>query len=498
MSVLHKTRPTIAQRSSHEANYLPYPSPRHQPRLRCVPDRLLRVIKFGGTSVADATAILQAAQIAKQISHECRLVVVVSAMRGVTDKLVEAAKLSAAAKSGLVQEIFSNLKERHYDAISSLLSSAVDRDHTQEKLTQVLNEGIRRCNQVHEKGELAPEDLDFISGLGECLTAPLFAAALTELGICSEAIAATELIVTDRNFGGAEPNMRLTRKRCRARLANLLNRHVVPVITGFIGATPEGLPTTLGRNGSDFSATIVAAAVDANEVIIWTDVNGVMTADPRVVPTARTIAELSYREGSELARLGAKVLHYKTLSVLESAGTPVWVRSTFAPEMHGTKITPGVRITNGGVAMTTLRDVSLITIRPPAAAKSHKGLKRTAQALENHANSLFVSKMAGQVSIVARSAEADQVIDVLKAKLRPNRRASGSKISITRQLALIAMVSDDSAALSQTFTRIVDLLKNQNVSVLFATKSEERGSCCVLAHQSDFAHAVAAAHAALE
>lgn len=495
MSVLQKIRPDLPG-SNRSGDCLTHPSPRLQRKLQFVPGRLVRVIKFGGTSVGDAASVLQAANIAKQLFHECRLVVVVSAMRGVTDMLVEAAKLSAAGKIDLVQEIFSNIRERHQQAIGKLIASTADRDRIQSVLASMLGEGIRRCDRVREQGALTLEALDFISGLGERLSAPLFAAALAELGIRSEVIAATELIVTDRNFGGAEPNMRLTRKQSLPRLGNLLSRNVVPVVTGFIGATPEGIATTLGRNGSDFSATIVAAAIDADEVIIWTDVNGVMSADPRLVPTARTIAELSYREGSELARLGAKVLHYKTLSVLESAGTPVWIRSTFAPEMHGTRITPGVRITKGGVAMTALRDVSLIQVSL-SPAKS-RAAKRTMRALANEPGSLFVSHSFDQISIVMGSAEVDQAIATLERKLGPNGRPATRKLRVSRELALIAMVSDDSDALSQTFARVIDTLKHQNVPGLFATLSEERGSCCILIHQSDFVHALATAHGALE
>jgi len=500
MSVLHKTRPEVLLASSRKWGFgrSGRPAPEREPQLQFVPDRLLRVIKFGGTSVADAASILQAATIAKQLSHECRLVVVVSAMRGVTDKLVEAAQLSAAGKADLVQEIFSSIRERHQQAAEKLLASPADRDRTHEEIARMLGQGIRRCDQVRERRALTLEALDFISGLGECLSAPLFAAALAELGIRSEAIAATKLIVTDRKFGGAEPNMRLTRKQSLPRLGNLLSRHIVPVVTGFIGATPERVPTTLGRNGSDFSATIVAAAIDADEVIIWTDVNGVLSADPRLVPTARTIAELSYREGSELARLGAKVLHYKTLSVLESSGTPVWIRSTFAPEKRGTRITPGIRLCGGGVAMTALREISLVRGTLPRAVRSRKAVKRALHALADETNSLVLPGSAGQFSVVVRAPEASRTIKSFKRKLRPNARRSACKTSVTEELALIAMVSDDAVALSDTFSRVSDALTKQNIAVLLASRSAESGSFSLVVHQADFSCALATAHREIE
>lgn len=454
-------------------------------------------MKFGGTSVADTATILQAAHIARRFSHECRLVVVVSAMRGVTDTLVEAAKLSALGETQRVADIFNHLRERHRAALDNLLSSPTDRNRIKTKLTSILVEGALRCDRVRQNGNLAPQDLDFISGLGECLTAPLFAAVLRELGVSSEAVPATELIVTDRNFGGAEPNMRLTRKQCLPHLGSLLNRQIVPVVTGFIGATPERIPTTLGRNGSDFSATIVAAAIDADEVIIWTDVNGVMTADPRLVPTARTIAELSYREGSELARLGAKVLHYKTLSVLEFAGTPVWIRSTFAPEMQGTKITPGARVGVGGVALTTLSDISLITLVSLAARASAKTLEAALAATAQETELLFASHCGRTAFAITHSAEATKFRSLITSRLEGTLRSHQFEASCKDELGLVAMVSDNAEARFQISEQVADALENENIDVLFTAETAQGGSSCLLVHKADLSHALITAHGQL-
>ena len=157
-----------------------------------------------------------------------------------------------------------------------------------------------------------------------------------------------------------------TRNRAEARLRPLLDQGIVPVVTGFIAATPEGVQTTLGRGGSDYSATILGAALGAQETVIWTDVDGVKTADPRLVPEARTIPEISYNEAAELAYFGAKVLHPNTLRPVTAAGVPVWIRNSFAPEKPGTKITAEGMSTGGGVkALTAIRDVTLITVGGP-------------------------------------------------------------------------------------------------------------------------------------
>jgi aspartate kinase len=205
--------------------------------------------------------------------------------------------------------------------------------------------------------------LDEIVSTGERLSARLLAGALCELGLRGVAVEATELIVTDNASGRAEPLMAQTRERATARLLPLLEDDSVPVVTGFIGATAGGMLTTLGRGGSDYSATILGAALDATEVIIWTDVDGVLTADPRLVPEARTLREISYNEAAELAYFGAKVLHPKTLRPVSEAGIPVWIRNSFAPERHGTKVTATGHPTARGVkAITAMSGVSLITV----------------------------------------------------------------------------------------------------------------------------------------
>lgn len=285
--------------------------------------RKLRVLKFGGTSVGDGACIRRVVDIIRTEMHESNVVVVVSAMSGVTNKLVAAAKASESGDRKTVAKIFEELRTQH-EAAAAL------------------------CRGTILLGELTPRTLDAVSSLGERLSAPLVAAALEERGVASKAIGATELVVTDSAHGAAEPLMDLTRERCQAHVRPLLQQGIVPVVTGFIGATVEGVVTTLGRNGSDYSATILGAALDAHEVVIWTDVDGVLTVDPRLVPGVSTIPEISYHEAAELSYFGAKVLHPKTLRPVTQASTPIWIRNTFAPERGGTKITPDAHANGGG------------------------------------------------------------------------------------------------------------------------------------------------------
>src|SRR5438132_6620748 len=260
-------------------------------------------------------------------------------MGGVTDKLVEAATQAESGNRAAVAVMFEGLAKQHGEAVSALIHSTAERSRIGQRIGETFEEGDHLCQGTIQLRELTLRARDSISSLGERLSAPLLAAALGDCGMASEAIEATELVVTDSYHGGAEPRMDLTRERSEARLRPLLEAGIVPVITGFIGATAEGVLTTLGRGGSDYSATILASALDADEVIIWTDVDGLLTADPRVVSGACTIPEIAYHEAAELAYFGARVLHRKTLRAVTQRGIPVWIRNTFAPERPGTKIT---------------------------------------------------------------------------------------------------------------------------------------------------------------
>jgi bifunctional aspartokinase / homoserine dehydrogenase 1 len=342
----------------------PYPQQVRPPRF--VPNKVLatarkplRVMKFGGTSVNDASCIERVADIIKAATQDSDVVVVVSAMRGVTDKLVEAATQSERGNQHLVAAIFQGLRERHEAAAKLLVHSVEQRE--------IFQEGERLCEEVIQQRELTQRACDSITGLGERLSAPLIAAALEERGLANEAIDATQLVITDSRHGAAEPLMDITRERCEVRLRPLLLQGIIPVITGFIGATVEGVPTTLGRNSSDYSGTIMGAALDADEVALWTDVDGILTTDPKLVSDASSILEMSYGEASDLAELGAKVLHPKTLHALMQRGIPLSIRNTFAPDHPGTRITPKGSANGTGVkAVTITKDVA-ITFNPAVA-----------------------------------------------------------------------------------------------------------------------------------
>jgi bifunctional aspartokinase / homoserine dehydrogenase 1 len=408
----------------------------------------LQVMKFGGTSVGDASCIVRAAKIIVDAARDFRCVAVVSAMGGVTNRLIEAANQARGGNASEATAILEALRKQHETALGNLIHREKEREAIRQKLEDVLAEGRRLCEGTALLRELTPRTLDAVSSLGERLSAPLVAAAVKQAGTESAAIEATELIVTDAFHGGAEPQMELTRKKSQARLGVLLEKGIVPVVTGFIGATKEGQLTTLGRGGSDFSATILGAALDAEEVIIWTDVDGVLTADPRLVPEARTIPVISYREAAELAYFGAKVLHPKTLNPVVQAAIPVWIRNSFAPERRGTKITPEGHSIGGGVkALTAIRDVTLITVGGPGIVGLPDVVGRTfSTTAEVRANVLLISQSSSQndICFIVSSADAQRTVDALRKEFANDlAHHDVEHITLDPNIAIVAVVGEN-------------------------------------------------------
>jgi aspartate kinase len=405
-------------------------------------------MKFGGTSVGNAECIARAAQIIGKGAGEGRCVAVVSAMSGVTNRLIEAAKVAQTGDSKGAASILESLRVQHETALDSLVKREEERALVRGKLEAVLAEGLRFCEGTALLRELSPRTMDAISSLGERLSAPLLAAAVRQLGLQSEAIEATELIVTDEFHGGAEPLMERTRLKSRGRLLPVLERGVLPVVTGFLGASAQGELTTLGRGGSDYSATILGGALDADEVIIWTDVEGVLTADPRLVSEAQTIPEISYREAAELAYFGAKVLHPKTLRPVVQAGIPVWIRNSFAPEKTGTKITPQGEISGGGVkALTAIRDVTLISVGGPGIVGLPDVVGRTfSTTAEERANVLLISQSSSQNEICfgLSSADAQKTVEALRREFAQDLdHHKVDHIRVDPHIAIVAVIGQN-------------------------------------------------------
>ncbi len=292
----------------------------------------MKILKFGGTSLQNADRITAAARIVAQAASSSEICVVVSAMGGVTDALLGASEHAAVGAN--FEATCDEIESRHMEALE-ILGDPTTRDALRQRLESVLGELRDRLRGVALVGESSPRTLDSILSVGERLSVEIVAEALRREGLAAEACDARQLIVTDRRFGAAAVETEATYKRLRARLTEVEG---IPVLTGFIASTTDGKTSTIGRGGSDLTAALAGAAVGAEVIEIWTDVDGVLSADPRLVPSARPIGHLSYEELMELSHFGAKVVYPPTVRPARDASIPLVIRNTTNPGFAGTRI----------------------------------------------------------------------------------------------------------------------------------------------------------------
>jgi aspartate kinase len=299
----------------------------------------LVTFKFGGSSLLGADRMLHAAGLVGSEARESKVCVVVSAMKGITDRLLSIERALAAGKPAQARREAEIAMDLHLDVLHDLrLVEESDRRVRHE--LQLLGRDLLHEVLTYDGGLTNAEIADRLASFGERFSARLFAAALEKLGLASVPVASSDFVVTCETFRDAQPHLQQTKQRGRDILLSLLEENIVPVVTGFIGATLDGRITTLGRNSSDFSGAIIAHVVDADELVIWTDVDGIYTANPRESAEARLLHELSYDEAHALAASGAKVLHAKVLPLAAETEMIVWIRNTFNPEARGTRIGP--------------------------------------------------------------------------------------------------------------------------------------------------------------
>jgi bifunctional aspartokinase / homoserine dehydrogenase 1 len=321
------------------------------------------VMKFGGSSVGTTTGLTQVLSIVLTEQERWkRLLLVVSALEGVTDALIEAAHLAQLSNRRGYRRIVATLRTRHLALIEHLPLGPTERAALQADIDRLLYDMLDTCQSLADDAKRdESESVDAVVGVGERLAARIVAALLRQNSLRGVAIDATDLIVTDNVYGNATINIPVTRSRIAERMMPMLDRSIIPVITGFIGATVAGKPTTLGRGGSDYTASVLGLCCDADEVWIWTDVDGMMTADPREVGDARVISALSYDEVAELSCFGARILHPRMVAPLREQKIPLRVRNVFKPQQQGTLINEqGEKKGSAIKAVTSIAGLGLI------------------------------------------------------------------------------------------------------------------------------------------
>ena len=413
-------------------------------------------MKFGGTSVADEPAIRRVTaivrqQIERQAASDSPPVVVVSALSKVTDGLLQVARFMESGDRDQAITRLGELADRHL-AIATLVTSGarlagVLRDLRAE--FTATSDMVRALSSLHE---VSPRLMDAIASTGELASSRLIAAALAEAGVPTAWVDARKVLVTDAEFTCAAPDMDGTCARSRDRLAPVAGRGEVAVLGGFIGATRDGVTTTLGRGGSDYSAAIFGACLDVSEIQIWTDVDGMLTADPRVVPHPRLVPQLSFAEASELAYFGAKVLHPSTILPAVSKNIPVRILNSRQPDITGTLITANPQPSDGRLtALACKRDVTVIDITSTRMFMAHGFLSRLFEVFERF-------KTAVDVVTTSEVSVSVTVDDVRRLESIIQDLRGFAEVSQEREMAIICAVGEDIHDDPTAFGRAVSAL----------------------------------------
>jgi aspartate kinase len=459
----------------------------------------LLIMKFGGTSVGSAERMRASARIAADAAAARPVAIVVSAMSKITDLLLDTMRHAEAGDRAGMEANLANLRRRHREACRELLPAARIEPVLAE-IETLAAEFERIANGMALLNERPPRSVDEAVAVGERLSALLVAEYLSAQGTPAEAVNAWDVVVTDAVFGNASPLMEATRAKALQRVQPLLDRGVLPVITGFNGATADGRPTTLGRGGSDFSASIVAAALDAAELWIWTDVDGIMSADPRLVPDGVVLTEVTYAEAAELAYHGAKVLHPKTLAPLADRRIPVWSKNSFAPEKPGTKIVPSLREATGARAVASMTNVALVAIEP--ASIELNGVQVMARALDAIARAnvevllLSSSSYQGNFCFLVRAAELEPTLQSLERALALEL-AHGylNPIKVDRNVGMLAAVGEGMQGKPGLASRIFTAISRERVNVIAIAQGSNELTIAVVVNRDGLEKAVQAVHA---
>ncbi|WP_420596516.1 aspartate kinase [Deinococcus sp.] len=458
----------------------------------------LLVMKFGGTNMQDADAIRHSASlVARSLNEGVKVVVVVSAMSGVTNGLLGIAEAAEKGDIALANDQIAALRTRHFTA-AQLLGAAPDAPTVRE-LRELLETLRQAVYGVYLLRELTPRSRDLIVAFGERLSAPLMALALTltESGQRAHHLTGGQAgIVTDNQFGNARP-LPSTAARIRDRLTGLLDAGVTPVIAGFMGETEKGAITTLGRGGTDFSATIVGAALHASEVWAWKDVDGVMSADPRSVPGAQNIAQLSYGEVMELAYFGAKVLHPLAVTPLQDAGIPLRVKSAADPEFPGTLVTtdPHTDSVHPVKAVTAIKGVSIINVSgagilgvPDVVADLFAALARENITL------LMVSQSSSMsnVSLVILSSDEERTLAALGRPMGGRQL----RLDVQPEVAVLAIVGAGMRGTKGVSAKLFSALAAADINILMISQGSSELNISLAIEGQDVALATRSVHSA--
>ncbi|MBI2184868.1 MAG: aspartate kinase [Thaumarchaeota archaeon] len=455
-------------------------------------------MKFGGSSVADGAKISHVAELVKKHLHGNQVVLVSSAMDGMTDHLIELAEMGLKGKESQVKDEIEKIRKRHSEAAESAIPVEAFRHGALSTVSTLLYDLERALNGISILRELSPRSKDYVLSFGERLLVPILRGALQARGVTSRDFSGGEAgIVSDENFGDARPLMNVTRMQVQKRLTPLLEEGIIPVIAGFTAVTQHGDIVTLGRGGSDNTATILGACLDADEVWIWTDVDGIMTADPKVVKNAKVIPQLSYAEASEMTVFGAKAMHPRALEPIIEPHIPVRIKNTFSPSAEGTLIGVDQQVSSGSVAKAVARvsDVGIVSVGGTGMVGLPGTAGRVFEVLgKQGVNILMISQSVSEsnITMVVRRNSIQKAVNALEIGLLS--KGEVKEVSYEDDVSIVALIGSAMRGTPGVAARVFKAIADAGINVIMIAQGSSELNISFAVNEKDGVEAVRALH----
>ncbi len=457
------------------------------------------VLKYGGASISSAKDIQGAARHINSLSKKNTVAVVCSATSGTTDDLIEISKSIKRENKGRARKIAARVTKKHND----LARKAVKKPGNGKRLLRKLEQDFAELDALIDGmvllGEVTPRTMDYLISFGERLSIKLVSAALVDLGLKSAPLTGKEAgIVTDSNFGSSKPLMDTTSLRVSKTAGALFSKNTIPVIGGFAGADQHGHVTTLGRGGSDYTATIIGSCIRSDEIWLMSDVDGLMTADPGIVKNAKLLKEVSYAEAVEMAMFGAKQIHPRTFEPLLSGKIPMRIRSSFNTENEGTLVTASPTANNTVKCVSNIRHNGLIDIRGGSMVGNPGTAARIFDTLaEAGINVMMISQNPSEssITIVVKNTALDKAVGVLEMGLLGKII---KKLEVTTDVAIIALIGSGMRGTVGVASKVFGAIQNNGVNVAMITQGSSELNLAFVVKDSNTETAVRALHDAFE
>lgn len=455
------------------------------------------VMKFGGTSVGSGKMISRVAELA--VGEKGRKLVTVSAVAGVTDKLIDAANRIADVPATVVESevnsFHKSIRRLHHDIIDECVPDPKLAREVKLKTDETLEKLKIALLGVGYLEERSPKIMDYITSFGERLSAPIVSYALQARGVKSKAFTGYEAgIVTDSNYGSAHPIHSLSRRGTRAKLLPLVKKNVVPVVAGFIAADEKASVTTMGRGGSDYTAALLGSYLSAREVQIWTDVDGIMSTNPSIVPEAKLIKTLSYEEAMDLAYFGAKVIHFRMIEPAMLADIPVRVKNTFNPASEGTLIVRRQKTVREVIkAVSAAKDVVVVNLSGVGMAGTPNIAGRIFSVLgESRINIVMISGASeSNISFAVSKRDVERAVSILRERFHGN---GVRNIEVIDSVAIVTVVGAGMAGTKGIAAKVFATVSKANVNIIMIAQGSSEVNIAFVVKEKDVNKAIRALH----